>query len=165
MAKCKERKQLLDQICNRDADAMKRTCVVYSPPPPSLFFTLSFFRVDLTHNGLLSIDIVDMIHVIPHIYQICESCLLYTAVFFSVSLERCWLFSILCAGDASEVSRHAGSNQNSPEHDGDRAEELEADTEDVYYGRRQRKDRTEQHPAMVLSLSPLSLFGLFPFIS
>ena len=28
VAKCKERKQLLDQICNRDADAMKRTCVV-----------------------------------------------------------------------------------------------------------------------------------------
>jgi signal transducer and activator of transcription 5B len=27
VAKCKERKQLLDQICNRDADAMKRTCV------------------------------------------------------------------------------------------------------------------------------------------
>jgi hypothetical protein len=27
VAKCKERKQLLDQICNRDADAMKRTCI------------------------------------------------------------------------------------------------------------------------------------------
>lgn len=27
VAKCKERKQLLDQICSRDADAMKRTCM------------------------------------------------------------------------------------------------------------------------------------------